>query len=103
MENNEVLSFSHLTSTLQIYAPNTPTIIPATPELDPLFAHLVISAVTPTPTSFLPSWSIEKKLDATVEINEWLLEENCTLTARLNSAEAHCILAMQEMGDLKRS
>ncbi|KAG2351134.1 hypothetical protein BDR07DRAFT_1502508 [Suillus spraguei] len=59
-------------------------------------------AVTPTPTPFLPSWSMEKKLDATVEINEQLLEENCTLAARLDSVKVHCILALEEMGDLKK-
>ncbi|KAG2065948.1 hypothetical protein BDR04DRAFT_1160893 [Suillus decipiens] len=59
-------------------------------------------AVTPTPTPFLPSWSIEKKLDALVEINEQLLEENHALAARLDSVEAHCILVLEEMGDLKK-
>jgi hypothetical protein len=85
-------------------APNVTAAIPATPESIPdlSFSHSVISAVTPSPTPFLPSWSMEKKLDATVDLNEWLLEENRALAARLDSAEVHCILALEEMGDLRK-
>ncbi|KAG2064245.1 hypothetical protein BDR04DRAFT_1162755 [Suillus decipiens] len=91
LENNQLSSSCH------------PAPAPHTATLEyPSFARSVISAVTPTPTPFLPSWSMEKKLDASVEMNEQLLEENHALAARLDLVEAHCILALEEMGDLKK-
>lgn len=62
----------------------------------------VMSALTLSPTPFLPSWTMQQKLDATVEMNQRLLEENHVLARKLDAAEAHCMLALEQMDDLPK-
>ncbi|KAG2050500.1 hypothetical protein BDR06DRAFT_1011159 [Suillus hirtellus] len=61
-----------------------------------------MSALTSSPTPFLPSWTMQQKLDATVEMNQCLLEENRALAGKLDAAEAHCMLALEQMDNLQK-
>ncbi|KAF8833206.1 hypothetical protein BDN67DRAFT_986176 [Paxillus ammoniavirescens] len=55
-----------------------------------------------SPTPFLPTWSLQQKLDAAVAMNQQLLTENKSLTADLNVKQAHCTLAFEQIEDLQK-
>ncbi|KAJ8593533.1 hypothetical protein M405DRAFT_922894 [Rhizopogon salebrosus TDB-379] len=93
---NEISNDESLSSNPTPSDPIVPTITIVAPSCS------ATSTLTPSPTPFLPSWSMQQKLDAAVEMNQRLLEENRSLAARLDSAEAHCTLALVEMDDLQK-
>ena len=82
-----------------------PPLTPAcatSPPFSPWCTRSTASTLGLSPTPFLPSWSLQRKLDAAVAMNQQLLSENQSLTADLEIRQAHCTLAYEQIEDLQK-